>query len=233
MRLVNCFIPFCARLQAFQRQTSGDPASDSAAAMSAQLDALIAEARRNAHDAGHLDADVEQALFALAAWADEILIAANWPGAAQWQRSLLQRRYFNISNAGIAFFERLETLGPQQLPVREVYYLCLGMGFAGRYGYDRNQKALTDIKRANLALLLQGDDGLPGEAGRLMFPDGYGVFPADSAASRKPGVHWRRKFSTLALNVSLIPLAILAILYGLYHVAVWEMVNAILPHISS
>ena len=233
MRLVNCFIPFCARLQAFQRQTVSDPASGDATAMTAQLDALIAEARRNAHDAGHLEADVEQALFAVAAWADEILIAANWSGAAHWQRSLLQRRYFNVSNAGIAFFERLENLGTQQLAVRVVYYLCLGMGFAGRYGYDRNQKALTDIKRANLTWLLQGDDGLPGEAGKLMFPDGYGAMSPEPAAARKPTVRWHRRFSSLMLYAMLIPLAVLLVLYGIYHTTVWEMVNAILPHIST
>jgi len=231
MRLVNCFIPFFALLQQFQRQPGGD-----AATLSAQLDAAIADARRNAQDADHAAADVDDALFAVCAWADEILIAANWSGAALWQRTLLQRRYFNISNAGVAFFTRLENLGPQRLPVREVYYLCLGMGFAGRYGYDRNQKALTDIKSANLELLLQGDDGLPGEAGRLMFPDGYGAalstLSPEPGAPRKSVVRRGWKLSTLTLGALMVPVGVLLVLYGIYHENVSQLVNAILPQIS-
>ena len=225
MKLVDCFIPFLALLRQFQRQPGGD-----AATLAAQLDGAIADARRTAHDAGYAGADIEEALFAVAAWADEILIAANWSGAAEWQRRLLQRRYFNISNAGVAFFSHLDALGERQLQVREVYYLCLGMGFAGRYGYDRNQKALTDVKRANLELLLQDDDGLPGEAGRLMFPDGYGAQLTEEMPRKKPAR--RRQVSSLTLSALLIPLLVLAVLYGVYHVIIWQLVDAILPQIS-
>ena len=228
MRLVDCFIPLLAQIRQFQRQPGGDPV-----ALSAQLDAAIGAARRAGHDAGYADADIEEALFAVVALADEVLIAADWLGRSEWQRRLLQRRYFGLTNAGVAFYTRLEALGTQQLAVREVYFLCLGLGFAGRYGYDRNQKALTDIKRANMELLLQDQDGLPGEAGKLLFPDGYGAALQPEAAGKQPLKSRRRwKLSSFTFNAMIIPLVLLLVLYGIYHVIIWQLVDAILPQIS-
>ncbi len=228
MKLVDCFIPLLALLQQFQRAPSGDLPG-----LAQQFDAAIGGARQQARDAGHAEADIEEALFAVAAWADEAILASDWTEAAQWQRHLLQRRYFNISNAGVAFFTRLDALGEQSLAVREVYYLCLGMGFAGRYGYDRNQKALTDIKRANLASLLEDEDGSPGEAGKLLFPDGYGTSLPQADAARKSVKHRNWTFSSLTLNALLVPLLVLIVLYGIYHVVIWQLVGSILPQIRT
>lgn len=228
MRLLDCFISLLAQIRQFQRQPLGDPA-----ALSAQLDAAIAQARRAGQDAGHADADIEEALFAVLALADEIILATDWLGRAEWQRRLLQRRYFGITNAGVAFYTRLDALDAARTGVREVYFLCLSLGFAGRYGYDRNQKALTDIKRSNLELLLHDEDGLPAEAGRLLFPDGYGAALQPGEPERKPVRSRRRwKLSSFAFNAMLLPLLVLVVLYGIYHVIIWQVVNTILPQIS-
>jgi type VI secretion system protein ImpK len=228
MRLVDCFIPLLAQIRQFQRQPGGD-----AVALSAQLDAAVAQARRSGHDAGHIEADIEEALFAVLALADEVIIAADWLGRSEWQRRLLQRRYFGISNAGVSFYTRLESISNDRLAVREVYFLCLGLGFAGRYGYDRNQKALTDIRRANLDLLLRGEDGLPGEAGKLLFPDGYGAaLQPEDPARRVVRSRRRWKFSSFTFNALLIPVVVLLVLYGIYHTIIWQLVNTLLPQIS-
>ncbi len=223
MRLSDCFIPVLAAVRQFQRAPAGD-----AAALAAQLDPLIAAARNKARDAGFADADIEAAWFAVAAWADESLLALDWHDTIEWQRRLLQKRYFNTASAGVEFFSRLESLNTGQLAVREVYYLCLAMGFAGRYGYDRNQQALEDIKRQNLQLLLQGDDGMPGEAGRLLFPDGYAVGSPLSGFKTR-GSPRRQRLSPLTLSALLLPLVALIGLYGAYHAIIWQMVNTILP----
>lgn len=225
MRLVNCFIPLLAQLRAFAEHPGGDVGS-----LAGPIDLAIAQARRDAQDAGYAPAEVDDALYAVVAWADEMLLAAAWDGAAQWQRHLLQRRYFDVHTAGVGFFERLDRLGAQQNDVREVYFLCLGLGFGGRYAYDRNQKALTDIKRDSLARLLQGEDGLPGEVGRLMFPDGYGDTPRPGPGQARH--RWHRPLSSVAWVTLLLPLAILIVLYGTFHVIISEQVGAILPHIT-
>jgi len=225
VRLVDCFIPFMAYVRHFQGQPSA-----SAASVKEQLDSLLADARRKAQEAGIAEADTMSGMFAVAAWADELLLATAWPGAEEWKRLLLQKRYFNVSSAGVEFFTRLEALGPQQLAVREVYFFCLAMGFAGRYGHDRNPKTLEDIKQASLAQLVQGD-GLYGDSGKVLFPQAYAS--AGRKGGRQPGEgRWRWRVSSLTLSVLLAPLAVLAVLYGIYHLIIWQTASSIMAQIK-
>ena len=226
MRLVDCFIPSMAFVRHLQEQPSG-----SAASVKEQLDGLLTDARRKAHDSGISEVDIQSGLFAVAAWADEILLAAPWPGAEEWKRQLLQKRYFNVSSAGVEFFTRLEALGAQQLAVREVYFFCLSMGFSGRYGRDRNPKALDDIKQASLAQLVQEGDGIYGESGKVMFPQAYAVSRSKDRGQQTDG-RWRWRMSSLTLNVLLVPLIVLVVLYGIYHVIIWQTVNTIMAQIK-
>ena len=227
MRLVDFFIPFLASVRQFQQAPGGDVQS-----VDDGFNGLLADARRNALDAGWVAADIDAALFAVVAWADEILIGALWSGAEHWQRRLLQKRYFNVTNAGVAFFTRLDelTTAEMQQQVREVYFMCLGMGFAGRYGYDRNQKALADIRESCLNALLQDGSALSADAGQLLFPDGYGVHlpPSNRKASKGGrGARW----SSFSISMFVLPLAVLLILYGVYHVVIWQMVIPMLQQI--
>jgi type VI secretion system protein ImpK len=226
VRLVDCFIPSMAFVRHLQEQPSG-----SAASVKEQLDGLLTDARRKAHDSSISEVDIQNGLFAVAAWADEILLAAPWPGAEEWKRQLLQKRYFNVSSAGVEFFTRLEALGAQQLAVREVYFFCLSMGFAGRYGRDRNPKALDDIKQACLAQLVQEGDGIYGESGKVMFPQAYAVTGSKNRSQQADG-RWRWRISSLTLNVLLVPLIVLVVLYGIYHVIIWQTVNSIMAQIK-
>ncbi|QEL66332.1 type VI secretion system protein ImpK [Oryzomicrobium terrae] len=223
--LADAFMPLIAYLRQFQQAPANDTPQ-----LAANVDRLIADARRTAHDLGFTEADIDSALFAVVAWADEALLAAPWGGAAEWPRHLLQKRYFNITNAGVDFFTRLEALTPQQLPVREVYTLCLSLGFAGRYGYERNLKAREEIQRASMKLLLQDGEGLPAAVDEHLFPDGYGLNlppPRPEPASR---LRWR--FTSLSFQAFIAPLVGLALLYLLYHVTIWQMVDTLLPQIK-
>jgi len=226
--LADNFIPLVAFLHQFQREPDVD-----ATALSEKVDHLITDARHTSRDAGFSEVDVELALFAVVAWADEILIATAWSGAMEWPRRLLQKRYFNVANAGIAFFNRLEALKSEQLHVREVYFLCLGLGFTGRFGYDRNHKGLNDIKSENFKLLLQDGDPLPAGAENLLFPDGYCIPPppmGDENAGSHRNPRWR--FSTISLNAFAVPSAVLVALYVVYHVTIWQTVNGLLAQIK-
>lgn len=217
--LADTAMPMIAFVRQFQRQPGGD-----AAALSIRFEQLIGALRRDALDAGFSAADADDALFAVLAWADEVVLAAPWPGAADWPRYLLQKRHFNVSTAGVAFFTRLDALQPHQLPVREVYALCLGLGFSGRYGYERNGRALEELKRHSVGLLLAEGEGLPAGADKLLFPDGYGAAlppPPPSA----PGWRARWRFSSLTLNAVALPLLALALLYLVYHAILWRIAS--------
>ena len=234
MRLIDCFIPSLAFLRHFQSQPSGDLAS-----VRSQLDSLLTEALGAAQVAGQNDFDSQEALFAVVAWADEVLLAAPWSGAQEWARHLLQKRHFGVSNAGDAFFSHLEQLDPQQIEVREVYIYCLSMGFAGRYGYDRNAKALADIKQSSLLEVLRAvrtqreGTGLSSEMEKFMFPDGYALGSATEAdKDARQSSRWAWKFSALTINMLLIPLIVLCVLYGIYHLIIWQLVNALLVQLK-
>ncbi|WP_106854257.1 DotU family type IV/VI secretion system protein [Caballeronia novacaledonica] len=227
MSLADTLIPLFAQVRAFAHAPSGDAAS-----LTAQLDGAIAAARLRAHDAGFPPADIDEALFAFSAWADELLLTTQWEGAGQWQRHLLQRRYSNVSNAGVVFYDRLAQLAPSQLAVREVFYLCLALGFGGRYAYDRNQKTLTDIRRTNLAMLLPDADQFGASARAFLFPDGYPVAGDDQHAGG-PTVRTRlaARLTRGKLTAILLPLFLLAALYGVYHTVVAESVDTLLAQI--
>lgn len=227
MRLVDCFIPFMAYVRHFQGQPAGDAAS-----VGVQCESLLADARRKAQEAGIAETDTLEALFAVAAWADEIFLATRWAGAEEWRRVLLQRRHFNVSNAGVAFFTRLENLTSQQLAVREVYFFCLSMGFSGRYGHDRNPRTLADIRQACLNQLVQDGGGLYGDSSKPMFPQAYADLagPGKAAAPRRG--RWGWSMSSLSLNVLLVPLLVLIALYGIYHVIIWQSASALMAQIK-
>ena len=232
MRLLDFFIPFLASVRQFQLTPQGAVQSVDDA-----FNALLSDARSNAAHAGLAAADIDAALFAAAAWADEVLNGAAWDGAAHWQRRLLQKRYFNVSNGGVAFFTRLESLNGAQQAVREVYVMCLGLGFAGRYGHDGNQKALAAIRQTAMESVLEGGEG----AGQHLFPDAYGAHLP--AIGKQPARRWGRMFSPwsrwsplsswspFSCVLLLMPLLILVTLYATFHVIVAQSVNALLRQI--
>jgi type VI secretion system protein ImpK len=235
VRLIDCFIPALAYLRHFQRQPGGD-----LVAVRLQFEQLLGSAMASAESAQKNPADSQAALFAVVAWADEVFLASAWSGASQWARQLFQRQYFNVSNAGDAFFSRLELLSAAQIEVREVYLYALSLGFAGRYGYDRDAKALADVRQASQLLVmhdLRGSGealGLSSDMHKFMFPEGY----ATAGGSIHPdGGHsdqdkrWRWKLSSLTVNVVMIPLIILIVLYTVFHTLIWQAAKALMVQI--
>jgi hypothetical protein len=118
-------------------------------------------------------ADYDLARFAVFAWIDETILSSNWEGKSRWLGEQLQRRFYNTADAGKLFFERLNTIGPHQLDVREIYYLCLAMGFTGQYCNDGDEYLLEQLKLSNLKLLTGSSMGLPDLKRATLFPDAY------------------------------------------------------------
>lgn len=113
------------------------------AELRSDMDRLLAEQAQlvKRHDIPPQDYDT--ARFAVVAWVDEQVLQfthqANRELSQQWKRSPLQVQLFNTANAGEEFFDRLTHLEPAQKEIREIYHLCLCLGFRGRY-YDDNQE---------------------------------------------------------------------------------------------
>jgi type IV/VI secretion system ImpK/VasF family protein len=100
---------------------------------------------------------VDQALFAVCAWADELIMNAQWPGVSdQWSQMLLQMKYFNTSLAGEQFFDRMDALTGQSLLAKDVFTFCLANGFKGKFVYDLSIEALELRRQQAASEVLQG-----------------------------------------------------------------------------
>jgi type VI secretion system protein ImpK len=132
------------------------------------IDGMIAKAR----ELGLSQEDVSDVAYAVVALADEVALAL--PGAVRefWMYNLLQLRYFNENVAGENFFRRVEVLrgDPRRSEVLKVYYLCLVLGFQGRYrvrGGEQELASLTETLKDDLARRrVITDEALSPEGGR-------------------------------------------------------------------
>lgn len=213
MRLSDAFV----KPLAYTRLFLNAPHADSAV-LRAAIEEQLAQARLAATDAGYSAADIDQALFATVAWIDETIMCSQWTGAEPWSRRPLQKILFNTITGGVEFFERLDALSEEEENVREVYFLCLALGFQGRYSTEGNQGrlALNDIKARELKLL-HGKDNLIG-IDPILFPNAYTPQPPPTEQRR-----WRPSRTTLQL-IS-IPIGILVFLYGVFWLILRNQVN--------
>jgi type VI secretion system protein ImpK len=105
------------------------------------------EARKRGYNA---DA-IQLAVFAVVAFLDESILNSRNPLFADWPRKPLQEELFGTHMAGEVFFQNLQKLlgqtDSQELAdLLEVYYLCVLLGFAGRYsmGDKGNLRSILD-----------------------------------------------------------------------------------------
>lgn len=219
MRFSDFIVPLLVDVQQFCAQPSG-----TAVDLAERLDALIMDVRAQAKAHGHAPADIDTALFAVLAWCDEKLLSSEWTDATAWPRHLLQRRYFGISNAGVEFFRQLDALDSAHDGLREVFVLCLQLGFQGKYAYDQSPQLLSNLRRAQLVQLMAGRQ--TAGAGGPLFPDGYGGAPVATTMRRQS---WRKRLATWPAMVLLAPPATLLALYAIYWLVIDQMVTALLP----
>jgi type IV/VI secretion system ImpK/VasF family protein len=118
----------------FEQTTQQEELQPSYEQVRRDITALLEQEKAAAKRQGILDRDYQDACFAVVAWTDEaILKQSTWKHHHEWNANQLQLEYFQTRNAGEEFFERLQRLGAERKEVREVYYLCLGLGFTGEY----------------------------------------------------------------------------------------------------
>lgn len=90
--------------------------------------------------------------YALVAFIDEtILLPANrFALRDEWEKNPLQLEHFNDHYAGERFFQRLDALMRNlsaEADVVEVYYLCLLLGYKGKYSVSIIAHQLPDVIR--------------------------------------------------------------------------------------
>ncbi len=104
----------------------------------ARMKTVLADIARAAAQRGYTADDVAEANFAVIAFLDEAVLTSNESGRTQWARKTLQEEVFNQRSAGELFFQRLDQLranrdSPELIQLLEVYYLCLLLGYEGKF----------------------------------------------------------------------------------------------------
>jgi type VI secretion system protein ImpK len=105
-------------------------------------EALKAAAQDARNRGGYNMEDIKMATLALVGFLDESILNSRNPIFADWPRKPLQEELFGIHMAGEVFFQNVEQLLGRNNSVDladllEVHYLCLLLGFTGRYSGAR------------------------------------------------------------------------------------------------
>ena len=154
--------------------------------------------------------DYKLALYAICSWIDESLIYSDWNERDKWISSSLQLTYLNTQKAGVHFFDKMSELQGHQREVREVYYLCLAMGFKGRYFSDSEAPLLQNTKLNNLKSITGTTVGVPTLQGIDLFPEAYSE---EITTPTKPG---NEIFTPSILLGFSIPIVLYTFLYFTY-----------------
>jgi type VI secretion system protein ImpK len=101
---------------------------------------------------GYSAEDVQEANFAVVAFLDETVLTSD-ANATDWAQKSLGEELFGQRSAGEVFFKRLETLRANRdsqnlAEVLEVYYLCLLLGYEGKFA--GGSKAELQLLMSNL-----------------------------------------------------------------------------------
>ncbi|MEM1043044.1 MAG: type IVB secretion system protein IcmH/DotU [Bacteroidota bacterium] len=131
-RLADVYAPcFSLALQLRATQEYGD-----AEMLRRRIKHLLETTRREAEGTGLAPEDIREAEFALVAFLDETLLSSGWSQKNQWLSNPLQLELYDRFDAGETFFDRLDGMRANpglHAEVLEVYYLCMALGFKGKY----------------------------------------------------------------------------------------------------
>jgi len=109
----------------------------------------------NARNTGIDNEKVRLAKFALIAFLDETIISSSWNQKDSWLTEPLQLKIFDTFNAGEEFFNYLSELrqrSSSNKDLLEIFYLCLALGFKGKYQLQSPENLRRVIDDLNLEL---------------------------------------------------------------------------------
>jgi type IV/VI secretion system ImpK/VasF family protein len=151
MRLADCFSESMAYTICLLREM--ETSQPIYSRVVERYDQLLDRARVAFSQTGSADSDWDDSFFATCAWIDEMILCSEWTERDKWQGSQLQYRFFHTMNGGNEFFTRLDGLPADKVEVREVYDLCLALGFTGCYFASADRETLAGITGNNRAVL--------------------------------------------------------------------------------
>lgn len=167
-----------------------------AEAFRAQMRQALRIAEQDARSRGCNPEDVKHVIFAVVAFLDESVLSSGNPVFANWPRLPLQAELFGHQLAGEIFFQELQKAlsrsdSHETADLLEVYYLCLLLGFKGRYA------AGGDLHSIMAAI----DEKIRRIRGPLGPLSPRGAIPAD-AVRLVQSDRWSRRLAKAALVIA-------------------------------
>ena len=102
---------------------------------------------------------IQVSKFALASFVDETVLTNNFNMKDEWEKNALQLEYFGEQLAGNKFFDKLEAM-LKQIEITqdavEIYYICMLLGFKGKYAIYEKEKLLATMQKTANALVKVG-----------------------------------------------------------------------------
>lgn len=178
------------------------------------LDVLIVSSEEKRVQGGYSQEDYDLARFAVFVWIDETIMKSSIASKQYWQKNLLQRTYYKTTGGGVEFYRRLDALDADQDPIREVYVMCLALGYAGRYAINNDDQVTREaIKAKHVKRLTGSNEALSSMISQgKMFPGSYSLGDSTSQAVKRhsPRPSW------VSLCLGIAPVGVFAFLYFLY-----------------
>lgn len=126
-----------------------------AAALKERVGEMFERFEKEARSGGIDGAKSKSSKFALVAFLDETIISSQWSEKDAWLSEPLQITLFDTFNAGEEFFTNLIELRERTTnnkDVLEIYYLCLALGFKGKYQLQSPENLRRVIDDLNMEL---------------------------------------------------------------------------------
>ena len=117
-------------------QLKGRVGREGLGALNERLVSAITQFEHCALHEGVENAEVNTARYVLCAVLDEAVVTAQWDSAGDWSKISLLSRFHHETLGGEKFFTLLERLSRDPLKhvaMLELMYLCLAIGFEGKY----------------------------------------------------------------------------------------------------
>lgn len=188
------------RLRA-NRQAVSDPE-----AFRAQIREALRRAEQDSRSRGYSEEQTRLARLATVAFLDESVLASRNPILADWPRKPLQEEMFGGHVAGETFFQHLDRLLAQDdsetlADVLEIFYLCLLLGYAGRYSVA-GRGELRDVKERVAAKIrrIRGDS--------MVFSPDWA--PQEQAVVRSQSDPWVKRLMVAAIVCLVLAVALFA-----------------------
>lgn len=163
----NLALVFQEVLTAVVRLRANRQAAPDAESFRRQFREALRMAAQEAQRAGYSAEDTKLATFAVVALLDESVLNSRNPLFAEWPRKPLQEELFGVHVAGEMFFQNLQQLlgrndSPALADLLEVHYLCLLLGYGGRYsmGSKGELRAIMNAAGEKIRRIRGGFSGL-------------------------------------------------------------------------